>query len=62
MRDGDSQVQAHQVNRTVKYEDGAIFVWDCMTFRGMGYMCKIEGQVTHTLYLGILQDGAMKTI
>ena len=62
MRDEDSQVQANQANQRVKHGGGAISVWDCMTSCGMGYMCKIEGQMAHALYLSILQDGAMKKI
>jgi hypothetical protein len=36
--------------------------WVCKTSHGMGYICKIEGNMTQALYLSILQDGVMKTI
>ena len=62
MRDGDSQLHAHHVSRTVIHGGGAIFVLHCMTSCGMGYMCKIKGEMTQVLYLSILQDGGMKTI
>lgn len=55
MRDGDSQVQAYQVNQTINHAD-------CMTSCGMGYMCKVEGKMTQALYLSNLQDEAMKKI
>jgi hypothetical protein len=62
VRDGESQLQAHHVSQTFKHGGGANFVWGCMTSSGMGYMCKIEGKMTQTLYLSILQDWVMKTI
>ena len=55
VKDGESQSQAHHVS-------GAIFLWDCTTNRGMGYMCKIKGKMTQALYLRILRDGVMKII
>jgi hypothetical protein len=54
-------LKAHRVSQKIKHGGGAIFVWGCMTC-GMGYMCKIEGEMTQALYLSILQDGVMKTI
>ena len=62
VKDGESQFQAHHVGRTDKHEGGAIFVWNCMTSHGTGYMCKIEEKMTQVLYLSILQDGVTKTI
>ena len=60
--DRESLLKAHHMSRTIKYEGGAMFVRGCMTCRGMGYMCKIEGKMTQALYLSILQDEVMKTI
>ena len=62
VRDGESQLQTHHVSQIVKHEGDAIFVWGFMTSHDMGYMCKIEGKMTHAMYLSIFQDGVMKTI
>ena len=62
VRDGESQLQAHHVGQTLKHGGGAIYVWGYMTSLGMGYMCQVEGKMTQTPYLSILQDGVMKTI
>jgi hypothetical protein len=62
VRDGESQLHAHHVSQTITHGGGAIFVWGCMTSCGMHYMCKIEGKMTQTMYISILQDGFMKTI
>ena len=48
--------------RQLKHGGGAILVWGCMTSCDMGYMFKIEGTTTQTLYLGNLQDGVMETL
>ena len=34
----------------------------CMTSRGIGCMCKIEGKIIQASYLRILRDGVMQTI
>ena len=60
--DGESQLQAHQLSQAIKHGGGAVLVWGCMASRGMGHMGKIEGKMTHAMYLSILQDGVMKTI
>jgi hypothetical protein len=62
MRDGESSLQAHHVNQIIKDGGGVVLVWGCMTSRGMGYMCNIQGKMTQGLYLSILQDEVMKTI
>ena len=61
-RNGESQFQPHHVSHTIKHEGGVVFVWGCMTSGGMGYMCKIKGKMTPTLYLSIPQDGVRKII
>ena len=33
-----------------------------MNLRGMGYMSKIKGKMTRTLYLSLLQDGTVSTL
>ena len=37
-------------------------MWGCVTSSGMGYTRKIEGKMTQSLCLSILEDGVMKTI
>jgi hypothetical protein len=62
VRDGESQVQAHHVIQRVKHGGGAIFVWDCMTSCGMGYMCKIDGKVTQAHYLRFSKMGSWRQL
>ena len=44
------------VNQTRKHGGGSIMIWGCMTARGVGYMCRIEGRLNKEGYLEILQD------
>lgn len=49
------------MSRTIEHGGSAIFVWGCTTSCGMGDMYKMEGNMTQASYLGVLQDGVMKT-
>jgi hypothetical protein len=37
-------------------------VWGCITWHGVGYMCKIDGNMDQHLYKAILEDDLMKSI
>ena len=37
-------------------------IWDCMTYNGLGYMCKIQGIVNQHLYIKILREELQVTI
>ena len=37
-------------------------IWGCMTSKGVGYACKIEGTMDKELYTRILDDELVQTI
>ena len=37
-------------------------IWGCMTSKGVGYLCKIEGIMDQHLYKSILEDDLLNTI
>jgi transposase len=61
IRDGES-LQPHHVKQTVKYGGGSIMIWGCMTYHGVGYMCKIDGIMNQHIYKEILEDELLNTI
>jgi len=44
----------HHVIPTVKHGGGAIMVWDCMTWQGTEFLCRIEHGIDAELYQTIL--------
>ena len=49
-------LQEHHVKGTVKFGGGSLMMWGCMTCDGVGYACKIEGNMDAALYTNILED------
>ncbi|KAG1126556.1 hypothetical protein G6F38_012010 [Rhizopus arrhizus] len=41
---------------TVKHGGGNIMLWSAITYAGVGWMCKINGNMDKTLYKEILED------
>ena len=60
-RDNTSLKPDH-VKQTIKHGGGSIIVWGCMTAKGPGYLCKIDGRMDQALYQQILEDELQKTI
>ena len=44
------------VEGTVKFGEGSVMIWACMTWNGVGYATKIDGRMNDDLYLQILKD------
>jgi transposase len=61
IRSGE-QLQNHQVKLTVKHGGGSIMLWSAITYAGVGWLCKIDGNMDKTLYKEILEDDLDKTI
>jgi transposase len=55
IRSGE-QLQNHHVKLTVKHGGGSIMLWSAITYAGVGWMCKIDGNMDKTLYKEILED------
>jgi transposase len=47
--------QTPQVKETTKHGGGHLMLWGCITSRGIGYMCEIEGIMDQHLYRQILE-------
>lgn len=61
IRDGES-LQNHHVKLTVKHGGGSIMLWSAITYAGVGWMCRIDGNMDKTLYKEILQDDLDQTL
>ena len=40
----------------VKFGDGSLMFWGCMTPQGVGYVCRIDSRMDAELHTSILQD------
>jgi transposase len=58
----DSKLSPVRINPTIKHGGGKLFVWGCMTSKGVGYLCKIDNGLDGELYKQILSDELMETI
>lgn len=58
----NKQLEERTVKPQRKFGGGGIMIWACMTHMGVGFMCKIEGNMDQHLYKSILEDDLMKTI
>ena len=61
IRSGE-RLQNHHVKLTVKHGGGSIMLWSAITYAGVGWMCKIDGNMDKTLYKEILEDELEQTI
>ncbi len=57
-----NQIEDRTVNITYKHGGGGVMVWGCLTSKGVGYLCKIEGTMDQHLYKSILEDDLMNTL
>ncbi|KAG1324523.1 hypothetical protein G6F63_012551 [Rhizopus arrhizus] len=61
IRSGES-LKSHHVKMTVKHGAGSIMLWSAITYAGVGWMCKINGNMDKELYKEILEDELERTI
>ena len=57
-----SVLKPQQVQGTVKFGGGSIMLWGCMTTKGVGYSCRIDGNMDSTLYCEILSGEFLDTL
>lgn len=57
-----NQLEDRTVKTTFKHGGGGVMVWGCMTSKGVGYLCKINGTMDQHLYKSILEGDLMNTI
>lgn len=55
-------LQNRHVQQTVKHGGGNLNVWSCITWSRVGYIVKLEGNMTKDVYETILEEDLMKTI
>lgn len=61
IRDVESLKPKH-VKVTVNHGGGSIMLWSAITYAGVGWLCKIDGNMDKELYKEILEDDQSKTI
>jgi hypothetical protein len=60
-KEGDV-LEGDQVKPTKKFGGGKLMVWGCITYEGVGFSCKVEGNMDAELYSQILRDELMRSI
>jgi transposase len=60
-KDGDV-LDNDQVQPTKKFGGGKLMIWGCITYEGVGFSCKVEGNMDAELYSDILRDELERTI
>ncbi len=61
VREGES-LQPRNVYQTTKHGGGGLMLWGCITSKGVGYLCEIEGTMDQHLYKQILEGELQNTI
>jgi transposase len=59
---GKSGLLDQHVDPTLKHGGGSIMIWGCMTWKGVGEMCKIQGIMDSKVYCEILELYLKKTM
>jgi hypothetical protein len=64
IKDGDDRaiLDDERVTPTKKFGGGKLMLWGCMTWKGVGYGCKIDDILDAKLYCKILRGELMDTI
>jgi transposase len=57
-----SAITEQHVQGTVKFGGGSLMMWGCMTAQGVGYACRINGNLNAQLYTDILGDEFLQTL
>ncbi len=58
----DGPTLDHHFRQTKKFGGGGIFLWGCMTSKGIGYLAKIDNGLDAELYTKILSHELMYTL
>lgn len=58
----DEALQTRHVRQTVKHGGGNIKLWSCITSQGVGFIVRIEGNLTKEIYLNILKEDLYATM
>src|SRR5215212_6081886 len=59
---GNNKLNNRQVQGTVKFGGGSLMLWGRMTAKGIGYACRIDGNMDTQLYMDIPDDYLLQTI
>lgn len=57
-----SELLPQHVQTTIKHGGGSLMIWGCMTRRGVGFCCRIDGGLDKELYCSILEDEYLNTL
>jgi len=58
----NSGLTSARISPTVKGGGGSIMMWGCITHKGPGLACQIEGKMDQNLYRSILEDELFQTL
>ena len=50
------------VEDIVKFGEGSVIMWGCMTWDGVGMACKMDGKMDGNLYVQIVEDELQQTL
>jgi transposase len=53
---------SREIQPTMKFGGGNLMFWGCMTAKGVGYGCRIDGRMNADIYTSILNDFLLPTI
>jgi transposase len=59
---GDNRLTEQDIQGTVKFGGGSIMMWGCMTAKGVGFACRIDGNMDAEVYVNILDEYLLQTI
>lgn len=61
-KNNDKSIESNDVIGNLKHGGGHIMMWGCITYQGVGYACKIDGNMDATLYTEILNGELIQTL
>jgi hypothetical protein len=61
-KEPNRKITAQHVQGTVKFGGGSLMIWGCMTAKGVGFACRIDGRMDAELYTHILSEEFLDTV
>ena len=58
----NSAPMSYHIESTIKHNGGSLMVWGCITYQGVGYLCRIDGGLDAELYCSILEEEFLNTL